>query len=106
MARPIRNHGGYSDIVYDPFLGTGTTIIAAERLGRRCLGMEVVPAYCDISLRRWAGLTGLDPIRADGTRLSELEKEKAEPFQEGSAQWSCEIGYTLASALRPAGVIL
>ena len=58
MARPIRNHGGKNDDVYDPFLGSGTTLIAAEQLGRRCYGLEISPAYCDVIVQRWENLTG------------------------------------------------
>ena len=47
-----------SDIVYDPFLGSGSTLIAAEQLGRRCYGMEISPAYCDVIVQRWETLTG------------------------------------------------
>jgi len=50
MERPIRNHEGD---VYDPFLGSGTTLIAAARTGRRCYGMELSPAYCDVIRKRW-----------------------------------------------------
>jgi len=46
------------ELVYDPFLGSGTTIIAAEQLGRKCYGMEISPAYCDIIVQRWENLTG------------------------------------------------
>ena len=52
MARPIRNHGSDGDIVYDPFLGSGTTLIAAHRTGRRCYGCEIEPRYGDVILRR------------------------------------------------------
>lgn len=58
MARPIRNHGSKGDDVYDPFLGSGTTLIACEQLGRRCYGMEISPTYCDVILARWEKLTG------------------------------------------------
>jgi DNA modification methylase len=58
MARPIRNHGGPEDHVYDPFLGSGTTLIAAEKLGRRCFGLEIFPAYCDVIVQRWEKATG------------------------------------------------
>lgn len=58
MARPIRNHGDKDDDVYDPFLGSGTTLIAAEQLGRRCYGLEISPAYCDVIVQRWENLTG------------------------------------------------
>lgn len=50
MERPIRNHEGD---VYDPFLGSGTTLIAAARTGRKCYGMEISPAYCDVIRKRW-----------------------------------------------------
>lgn len=56
MARPIRNHEA-SD-VYDPFVGSGTTIIAAEQLGRRCYAMEIAPRYVAVALRRWEDFTG------------------------------------------------
>jgi DNA modification methylase len=52
---PIANHTGD---VYDPFLGSGTTIIAAERLGRRCYAMEIDPRYVAVALKRWEQFTG------------------------------------------------
>jgi site-specific DNA-methyltransferase (adenine-specific) len=45
-------------LVFDPFLGSGTTLIAAEQLGRKCYGMEISPAYCDVIVKRWQNLTG------------------------------------------------
>lgn len=59
--RQIRNHVGD---VYDPFLGSGTTLIAAARQGRRCFGIEISPAYCDVIRRRWTAwalAAGQDP---------------------------------------------
>lgn len=53
MARPIRNNAAAGDYVYDPFLGSGTTLIAAEQLGRTCIGLELSTAYCDIIVDRW-----------------------------------------------------
>ena len=53
-------------IVYDPFLGSGTTLIAAEQLGRKCYGMEISPAYCDVIVKRWETLTGKKAVLADG----------------------------------------
>jgi DNA modification methylase len=53
MARPIRNNTIEGDIVYDPFLGSGTTLIAAEKLKRVCFGMELSPGYCDLIVKRW-----------------------------------------------------
>ncbi len=46
------------DNVYEPFCGSGTTLIAAEQLGRKCYGMEISPAYCDVIVKRWETLTG------------------------------------------------
>lgn len=50
--------------VYDPFLGSGTTLIAAEQLGRVCVGTEIDPAYCDVIVERWTNLTGQSANRA------------------------------------------
>jgi len=60
MARPMRNHSGD---VYDPFLGSGTTLIAAEQEGRICYGMEISPTYCDVILTRWEIATGKTALR-------------------------------------------
>lgn len=45
-------------IVYDPFLGSGTTLIACERLGRKCRAAEISPAYCAVAIQRWVDMTG------------------------------------------------
>lgn len=50
MARPIRNH--HSEMVYDPFLGSGTTMVACENLSRKCRGIEISPDYCAVILQR------------------------------------------------------
>lgn len=47
-----------ADTVYEPFCGSGTTLIAAEQLHRRCFGIEIAPAYCDVIVKRWENLTG------------------------------------------------
>lgn len=58
MRRPIINHTVQGDSVYDPFLGSGTTLVAAELTGRICYGLEISPAYCDCIVTRWQNLTG------------------------------------------------
>lgn len=63
MATPIANHEGD---VYDPFLGSGTTLIACERLGRRCRAVEIEPGYVAVCLERWATMTGQTPTLLDG----------------------------------------
>jgi hypothetical protein len=50
-------------LVYDPFLGSGTTLIAAEQLGRKCYGMEISPVYCDVIVKRWEQFTGKQATR-------------------------------------------
>jgi hypothetical protein len=55
---PIRNHLEAGEAVYDPFVGSGTTIIAAETLGRRCYAMEIDPRYVQVCLERWSRFTG------------------------------------------------
>lgn len=59
MARPIINNSKEGDLVVDPFLGSGTTLIACEKLGRVCYGAELEPKYCDIIISRWEKETGL-----------------------------------------------
>ena len=58
MKRPIENNSSPGQAVYDPFLGSGTTIIAAEMTGRVCHGLELSPEYCDVIVKRWQEFTG------------------------------------------------
>jgi len=58
VADAILDCSARGDIVLDAFLGSGTTVIAAERTGRRCYGLELDPVYVDVVIRRWQGLTG------------------------------------------------
>jgi DNA modification methylase len=57
-SRPIEYHTRAGEEVYDPFLGSGTTLIAAEQLGRRCYGIEISAQYCDVIVKRWETFTG------------------------------------------------
>jgi DNA modification methylase len=61
------------DIVLDPFLGSGTTLLAAERVGRTCYAIEIDPAYVDVAIRRWQRLTGGHAVRADGVTFTDVE---------------------------------
>lgn len=57
-ARAINNSSNKGDLVIDLFLGSGSTLIAAEQTGRKCYGMELDPKYCDVIIERWENLTG------------------------------------------------
>lgn len=67
VADAIRDVTRRGDLVLDTFLGSGTTLIAAERTGRRFRGVEIDPAYVDVAIERWAAMTGGTPRRLDGT---------------------------------------
>lgn len=81
MMRPIRNH--VCEVVYDPFMGSGTTLIAAEQTGRKCYGIDIDPVYVDVAVRRWAEFAEKDPVReSDGAKWSDLvaaRKEEQDP---------------------------
>jgi DNA modification methylase len=74
-ARAIRNSSKENDIIADFFLGSGTTLIAAEQHNRICYGMEIEPKYVDVICQRFFNLTGIDPIReSDSKKWSELQQ--------------------------------
>jgi DNA modification methylase len=58
MRRPIVNNSRPGQAIYDPFLGSGTSLIAAEMTGRLCYGIELNPAYVDVVVQRWQAFTG------------------------------------------------
>ncbi|MEI6283038.1 MAG: site-specific DNA-methyltransferase, partial [Alphaproteobacteria bacterium] len=58
MERPILNNSKPGECVYEPFSGSGTTLIAAEMTGRVCLALELSPQYVDVAIRRWQAFTG------------------------------------------------
>ena len=58
MRRPMLNNSSPGQAVYDPFMGSGTTLIAAETTGRVCLGLELNPVYVDVAVERWQLFTG------------------------------------------------
>lgn len=66
VARLMENSSRPKDTVMDIFGGSGTTLIAAEQLGRKCLMMELDPHYCDVIIARWEELTGRKAVKANG----------------------------------------
>jgi len=62
----IRAYSDRGDAIYDPFMGSGSTLIAADKTGRRCFGMELSPAYCDVIVTRFANATGEAAVKWEG----------------------------------------
>lgn len=71
-ARAIRNSAAHGALVLDPFGGSGSTLIACEREGRRCRMMEIDPHYCDVIMARWEKATGGAAIRSDGAPFADI----------------------------------
>jgi len=62
----LRNSSRTGEVVLDPFLGSGSTLIAADRLGRRCFGLDLDPQYVDVVVRRWEQVRGKTAVRVEG----------------------------------------
>jgi DNA modification methylase len=79
MHRPIENNSSPGQAVYEPFMGSGTTLIAAEMSGRVCFGIELNPAYVDVAVERWQQFTGETPVlEGDGRAFADLKVERNE----------------------------
>jgi DNA modification methylase len=76
MKRPIENNSSIGQAVYDPFIGSGTTIIAAEMTGRACHAMEIDPRYCDVSIERWQSFTGKEAKLDGGSTFAKVLKKR------------------------------
>jgi len=80
VADAMRDCTTKGDLVLDPFLGSGTTIMAAEKIGRRCFGIEYEPAFVDVAIRRWQAYTSYDAVlEGDGRTFEEIAAERAMP---------------------------
>jgi DNA modification methylase len=78
MRRPIENNSAGGDAVYDPFVGSGTTIIAAEMTGRACRALEINPAYVDVAVLRWQNFTGdVATLEATGYPFPQQQEQAA-----------------------------
>jgi DNA modification methylase len=64
MTRPLENHLAPGELVYEPFAGSGTTLVAAEMTHTRCRAVEIDPKYCDVVVARWEALTGKKAARS------------------------------------------
>ena len=78
MRRPIVNNSERGDLIYEPFCGSGTTLIAAETVGRRCFALELDPAYCDVIIKRWQQFTWqVAVLDGDGRPFDEIAAGRA-----------------------------
>ena len=77
MRKSILNHTKSGELVYDPFLGSGTTLAAAEVTGRACYGLELDPKYVDVVVERWQGLSGKKAtLEGDGRTFDRIQKDR------------------------------
>lgn len=97
MRRPIENNSARGDVIYDPFLGSGTTLIAAEMTDRICVGLELSPAYVDVIVRRWESVTGYSAVlQATGREFQAVAMARSEeiptPAEEDASISDCGGG--------------
>jgi DNA modification methylase len=92
MRRPIINNSSPGKAVYEPFLGSGTSLIAAETVGRVCLGIEIDPLFVDVSVRRWQAFTGKEAtLLQTGTAFTAVERERTSSETETPAHDAADV---------------
>jgi DNA modification methylase len=78
MQRPIENNSSPGQAVYEPFAGSGTTLIACEMTGRACHALEIDPGYVDVAVQRWQAFTGKDAtLDGDGRSFQQVAAERS-----------------------------
>jgi DNA modification methylase len=85
LRRPIANNSRPGQAIYDPFLGSGTSLIAAEMTGRVCYGLELCPAYVDVIVRRWQVFTGRTARHQASGQSFDERAERPDHDQSGAA---------------------
>jgi DNA modification methylase len=84
FARPMRRHTRAGQICFEPFSGSGSQLIAAEQLGRRCFAIELQPVFVDVAIRRWQILTGGDAVlESTGQTWTQVAAERGVSLQAG-----------------------
>jgi DNA modification methylase len=79
MRRPMLNNSTRGAIIYDPFLGSGTTLIAAETTDRSCYGIDIDPLYVDVAIRRWQQITGKSAaLESEGRSFDEVAGDRTD----------------------------
>lgn len=80
FARPMRKHTRRGAVVFEPFSGSGSQLIAAESEGRRCRAIEISPPFVDVAIKRWEQATGkAATLDGDGRTLAEIRTQRAQP---------------------------
>lgn len=80
MRRPMINNSSIGQAVYEPFMGSGTSLVAAESCGRICYGMELSPAYVDVAITRWQQLTGETAVLdGEGRSFADVREARQPP---------------------------
>ena len=94
MKRPIENNSSPGQAVYEPFSGSGTTIIAAEMTGRVCHAIEIMPAYIDVAVKRWQNFTGkAATLDGDGRTFDAVSQDRYDlAAREKDYEASCVVG--------------
>lgn len=74
----MENNSKPGECVYDPFLGSGTSVIAAEQIGRSCYGLEIEPGYVDVIVQRWQDFTNEEAVHEREKRtFGQIGKSRA-----------------------------
>ena len=77
MRRPMLNNSNPGQAVFEPFMGSGTTLIAAQTTGRVCFGIELNPIYVDVAIERWQQFTGANAVLAEtGETFADLKAKR------------------------------
>jgi DNA modification methylase len=77
VRRAIGNSSAEGDIVFDPFLGSGTTLVACDHTSRGCRGIDIDPTYVDVAVRRWERQSGAEAVlEATGASFAEVAAER------------------------------
>ncbi len=80
MRRPMLNNSSRGQAIYDPFLGSGTSLIAAETTGRVCYGLELSPAYADVIIERWQTFAGKEArLAGENASFAEVREARLQP---------------------------
>jgi DNA modification methylase len=82
MRRPMLNNSSPGQAIYEPFLGSGTTLIAAQSCGRVCYCIEIDPLFVDLAIRRWQSFTGEKAKRASDGALFDALPSATKPVQQ------------------------